>query len=420
MLPGLAGFFLLVGILAGSYPAFYLSAFDPSAVITGAKHRGGAGTGLRNGLVVFQFAISIVLMVSTAIVYSQMDYMRNKKLGFQKEQVVILEGTEVLGRRVNTFKQKLLDYPHVLNAAFCESVPGRTIETSTFRLEGGPEDDLMVMARTYAGFDFAETLGLESIAGRTLSAAFAGDSTAVLINETAARRLGVDNPIGKKLIRQTNNLTYTIVGVLKDYHFESLHREIMPAGIFGPDPYYNNRPRQLFAVRIQARNIPDTLVELEQVWNAFVPEQPFTYAFMDVHFEALYRSEQAIGRLLGSFSVLAVLIACLGLLGLAAYTTERRTKEIGIRKVLGASISSIVFLLSREYVKLIILANLVAWPVAYYAMDLWLQDFAYKIDLGPGLFILSGLLALIIAFVTVGYQAVKAGQRDPVKALRYE
>lgn len=419
---GLLVFTLVVGLAAGAYPAFLLSSFRPATVLKQGGRGGATGwSTLRSGLVVFQFAVTIGLMVSTVVMYDQMAYLLNKKLGFDEEQVVVIEGTEGLWARTEPFRQALLGLPGTLRVAHAESVPGRPLGgASPLRLEDAPPEEEVVMAWMYAGFDFVETLGLEVVAGRSLSHAFASDSTGALLNESAVQALGIDDPIGKQLVTRGNTLRYTITGVVKDFHFESLRQEITPMVIFGPDPFYSNRPRELFVARLRTDNLAETLADLQATWKAFFPVQPFRYSFLDQGFDALYRAEQTTGRLFGIFTGLALLIACLGLFGLASFTAVQRVKEIGVRKVLGASVSSIVWLLSKDFAKPVLLAFILAAPLSYFMMQGWLNDFAYRVDLSWGIFLIVGLAAFGVALLTVSYQAVKAAFTNPVESLRYE
>ena len=418
LLPGLLAFGLFTGLLAGLYPAYFLSGFPPVAVLKRSR-QGPRSSALRNSLVVFQFAVSILLIAGTLVVYNQMDYMRSKKLGFRTDQVVVIEGAEVLGRQGETFRQRLRDHAGIAFVSNAEKVPGRSFDTARFRAEGTAEDDRVLMPYTYASFDFVETLGLELVSGRSLSRTTPGDSLGVILNETAVARLGLEHPIGTRLI-WPNESTYTIVGVVKDFHFASLHETIGPFALLGPDPCNTNRPNLLITARLRTDDLPAALAFLRRTWGAFAPQQPFSYSFLDADLDALYRAEARTARLLGLFTLLAIGIACLGLFGLASFTAQQRTKEIGVRKVLGASVGSVVALLSTDFLKLIGLAFLVAAPLAYFGMERWLDDFAYRIEMSWQTFLIAGLAALGVALVTVSYQSIKAALVDPVKSLRYE
>jgi putative ABC transport system permease protein len=368
---------------------------------------------------VFQFAVTVVLLAGTAVVYRQVGYMLGKGLGFEAEAVVVVEGTEVLRGQTEVFRQALLARPDVVHAAHAESMPGRALGTSMVRPEGADEAAQVPMAWMFSGFDLAETLALEVTAGRSLSAGFAGDSTGALLNEAAVRAMGLEGPVGRRIVWR-NARTYTVVGVVKDFHYASLHEAIGPQVIFGPDPFFDNRPRQVFAVRVRTDNLAGTLAGLEATWKDFIPEQPFAYTFLDADLDRLYRAEQRIGSLFAGFTALALLIACLGLFGLAAFTAERRTKEIGVRKVLGASALQVVLLLSKDFIRLVVLAFVLAAPLAYFGAARWLQNFAYRVDPGWMLFAAVGVVVLTIALLTVSYQAYRAATADPVRTLRYE
>ncbi len=416
---GLLALTLFVGVLAGSYPAFFLSAIKPLEVF-----RSRTATGLRSflsrkALVVFQFGISIILMIGTFVVYNQLDYMRDKKLGYDQEQVVVvpIKDAGLLGQR-QTFKHALLQNPAISHVSFTSRYPGiGTWGTVARRLD---RTDIQVtdMKVLLTDFDFIETLNIALIAGRSFSEDLdAGATRSVILNETAARALGWSAPeeaVGQT-INALGNRSGTIVGVVKDFHFQTLHMGMQPL-LLTPEP-----DGYAYAMlRIAAHDMSGTLENIKTAWAAFAPQWPFDYLFLDQNFDKLYRSEQRLGKIFGAFGGIAVFIACLGLFGLASFTTGRRTREIGIRKVLGATATGIVQLLSREFVKLVLVANLIAWPVAYFVMNTWLQDFAYRVEMGWWVFALAGGLALLIALITVSTQAVKAALANPVEALRYE
>ena len=414
--PILLGLGLFAGLGAGVYPAFYLAAFQPLAVL---KHQGlGRRARLRDVLVVFQFGIATALLACTAIVYTQMQYLLDKRLGFSPEQVVVIEGTEVMRSR-EAFRQALRALPGVVRVTNASQVPGYHFEGSYFRMAGAPDGEVVPMDYTYASYDFVETLGLELVEGRSLSRDFATDSLAVLLNETAVQQLGLDDPIGQQLVWPGES-TYTIIGVLKDFHITSLHQAIDAVALLGPDPRNTNRPNLLAAARLRVDDLPETLATIETIWTQFAPQEPFVYAFLDQTFAQLYEAERRTSRLITFFAGLAILIACFGLFGLAAYMAEQRTKEIGIRKVFGATISGIVVLLSKDFARLVVVAIVLGAPLAYLTMQRWLEGFAYRVEMSWWIFLIAGLAALAIALATVSYQSIRAALADPVKALRYE
>jgi putative ABC transport system permease protein len=411
----LVGLALGVGLLAGSYPAFFLSSFRPVAVLKGTFHASSAGVWLRRGLVVFQFAISIALIAGTLVVFNQMRYVREKALGLDQEHVVVLKRTNELDQQTEAFKEALRDHPGIIQAASTTTLPGGIFGQTAIRPEGAGSDVNYLASPMAADHDFVETLGIEMAAGRDFDRAFATDSAAFVINEAAARKLGWDDPIGKRLTFLGANQTGEVIGVMTDFHFASLHQEIGPVVVA-----LSADPLPFIAVRIRPDDVASNLAFLEQQWHAFAPDQPFEYSFLDEDFDALYRADRRLGQIFTLFALLAVVIACLGLFGLAAFTAEQRTKEIGVRKVLGASVSSIVLLLSKEFARLVVFALLVAVPIAYFGMDRWLQDFAYRTGIGAWVFVLAGGLALGIALLTVSYHALRAALVDPVRSLRYE
>ncbi len=420
---GLLGVTLGAGLLAGMYPALVLSGFQPIAVLKGSLRAGAKSPRLRSALVVAQFAISIVLLIGTGVVFQQLDYMRNKRLGFNQEQVVVLPiETRGAQQRFDSFRQELLANPNVIAVAASDVVPGRFEGDDAFRPEGAAQEVAYPLERLRVSHDFLSTLELEVATGRGFSRDFVTDtSQAVMINETAARRMGMtpEDAVGKRLFEigatPEESIARTIIGVVKDFHFESMHREIKPVVIFmQADRLWR------VSVRIRPENIPATVAFLQEKWQAFEPGYPWRYFFLDEDFGRLYQNEEKQAKIFGNFTILAIVIACLGLFGLASFIAEQRTKEIGVRKVLGASVQGIVLLLSKDFTKLVGIAFLLAAPLAYLAMRQWLQDFAYRTDLHPIIFILAGLLALLIAWLTVSYQAIKAALTNPVEALRYE
>ncbi len=417
ILPAIIGMIMVVGILAGSYPSFFLSSFQPVTVMKGQPRAGLKSGRLRSVLVVSQFSISIILLVGTFIIYNQLEYIRNKKLGFDKEHIVVIERAGAVEKSRQAFKHALLQNHQVLNVTVSNYLPGRGFNMTGFKGEGASSDELEVINLWQGDHDFARALQLEMTAGRFFSAEDSADSS-IVINESAAKMFGFEEPVGKHLMTTVKGEVeaYEVIGVVKDFHYESLHQKIRPMAI----ALLSEGRGNYISVRIGSENISKTLTFLEKTWQSFAPGQPFEYSFLDDDFDRLYRAEQRAGQIFTAFSVLAGFIACLGLFGLASFTAEQRTKEIGVRKVLGASLSSIITLLSKEFLKWVLIANIIAWPVSYYAMNRWLQNFAYRISIGPWVFLLAAFIALGIALLTVSFQSVRAALASPVDSLRYE
>jgi putative ABC transport system permease protein len=417
LMPALVFLAAVVGVVAGSYPAFFVSAFRPVAALKGTGASRAKGRGFRNALIVFQFAASIALIVCTLGVRSQLKYIRNMDMGYDRDQILVLVPRGGVRTGLEAFKTELRRNPAVLGVASSSCLPNNVTSSTSANWPGRPEDLEIPIYLIEADYDFADLYGLTLSQGRSFSRDFPSDARgAFLINESARKALGWDEPVGREFTHnQRSKVTGRIVGVLKDFHMHSLHLPIMPLYVF-LDPARTNR----ISIKIRGENIPATLAFVRKTWERFAPEYPFEFSFFDEIFDRAYRVEQRLGTVFSAFAALAVLIACLGLLGLASFTAEQKTKEIGIRKVLGAPSSGIVILLSREFLKWVVAANLIAWPIGYVAMRAWLQNFAYRIDLTVSMFLASALAAFFIAAAVISVQTYRAATANPAESMRYE
>lgn len=414
----LIGITVFVGIVAGSYPAIILSSFQPTEVLKG-QWRGSKGALLRKALVVFQFAISAFFLAGSGIVYDQLEFIQTRQLGFNQEQLVVIPIREPsLAFRSSAIKEELLRNPSITGVSITANMPGGNDFGIPCVPEGVPPDQIPPIRIFAVDHDLLPTFQMTMASGRGFSKEIASDtSAAFLINEEAARQLGWENPIGKNIaMRAIGRAAAPVIGVVKDFHFRSLREQIAPLVFFIPPPNWFTT----FVVRVNPARTSEALQYLEEKFAAFDPAHPFAYTFFDERFGRLYQAERSIGEMITFFTILAVVIASLGLFGLSAFSAEQRTKEIGVRKVLGSSVTGIVGLLSKDFLKLVLLANVLAWPLVYWAAGWWLESFAYQTELRVWTFVGAGLIGLFIAFVTVSFQCVKAAWANPVEALRYE
>ncbi len=413
---GMLGIVLFTVFIAGNYPAFLLSRFQPVNVLGGKPVSGSRGKTFRKALVVVQFSLSVFLILGTLVIFRQVRFLRERPVGYNKDNVVIFGVGSRFRQDITTVKAELLSNPDILSVTLTDVAPYRWQSNAGVGDVDweGKSNQQVKMVMTSVDYDFLETFQLEMEEGRFFSREFTTDpEDAFVVNAAAVRAMEMENPVGKWLkVWDFNN---RIIGVVKDYHFESLHNEIIPMAM-RIDPNWHSQA----CVRIAPHRVPDTLAVLEAKWKEFYPEYPFEYRFLDDTLKNLYRSEYTIGEIVTTFTLLALFISCLGIFGLSSYTAERRTKEIGIRKVLGASVSSVVRYLSQEFFLLVAIANILVWPVAYFVLRKWLQAFAYQITISWWTFVLTGVFVLVVSLLTSGLQVIRAARADPVKALRYE
>ncbi len=417
-LPSMLVFTILLGIAAGLYPALLLSSFKPVSILKSRTVTGSRSGSLRKGLVIFQFATSIILFVGTFVIYSQMQYIRSKNLGFNKDQVLVIKNVDDLGKQQFAFTNTIKGNSNIIDASLSEGLPDHHLTAEVFRKEG-TDDENETIVYFPVDYNFQNTYQIKMKEGRFFDRNITTDSSAIILNEAAVRKLKYTEPLNQRLLYnlgENRTASLKIIGIVKDFHIQSLKDEIRPAAFV----LLNEPSADFLSVKVSAADISGTIKYLANEWKEFGQLKPLEYSFFDEYFAEEYKTEIQSEKIFTVFAILAIVIACLGLFGLATFTAEQKTKEIGIRKVLGASIMNIVSMLSKEFLILVAIANLIAWPAAYFIMNNWLDKFVYRTDIGLGIFVLAGFCVLVIAVLTVAYKSLRAASANPIKNLKYE
>jgi len=412
------GLILFTGVAAGFYPAFVLASFNPVTVLKGTMSPGSMSKRLRGILVVFQFTVSIIIVIGSIIVYKQLNFMTNKDLGYEKEKLLVIKRADSFWRQRESFRTRLLEIPGIQKVGFTSNIPGEFFSNNAFFNDNDPEKKTYLINQGQVSFDFPEALGVTLTEGRSFSREFGTDSSAIMINESTVKALGLKDPIGKYILQPGGPdqwFRLKIIGVMKDFYIESMHKTITPVCFTVLRPGGGD---QFAVVRLTGSDIPSTIKAIEQLWQTFTPNMPFQYEFFADKWANLYSSELKTGRIFIIFSFLAIFIACLGLIGLVTYITNKRTREIGIRKTYGASIQAVLGLLSKEVILLILISSLIAYPVAWYGSRFWLEGFATRVNINPLIYLLATLVALCIGWLSTIYQTIKAANYSPANALR--
>jgi putative ABC transport system permease protein len=408
----------IVGISAGFYPAFVLASFNPVEVLKGTLNPGSMSKTLRGILVTFQFTVSIIIIIGSIIVYSQLNFLTKRDLGFEKDNLIVIRRPDAFYRQLEPFRTQLLRIPGVDKVGFSWALPGTTFSNNGFLLDNDPDKNTYLINQAGVSLDFPQALGVSLMEGRFFSREYGSDSSAILINETAVKALGLKDPVGKYILEPRGPKNFRrlqIIGVMKDFNIESMHKAIAPVCFTVMNPGGGDK---FATVRLTGVDVPGTIRAIEETWQTFTAKQPFQYDFFTDTWNNLYRTEFKTGRIFLLFSMLAIFIACLGLIGLVTYITNKRTREIGIRKTYGASIQIVLNLLSREVVYLILISSVLAYPLAWLGTRYWLEGFASKVNINPLIFIFSTLVTLVIGWVSISYQTFKAASTNPAEALR--